>query len=116
MLRESCSRLGLAFLGLASRAHGLRLQRQRTPVRRRQRCVPRCEQTVAGDWLRVWLRVRLKIRRAFAERIRCAFAGRRDRETLLDDLRHFLAGGDQLEDAPVNLPIAELLGPEGVMT
>jgi hypothetical protein len=35
---------------------------------------------------------------------------------LLDDLRHFLAGGDQLEDAPVNLPVAELLGPEGVMT
>ena len=65
---------------------------------------------------RDWLRVRLRIRRAFAERIRRAFARRRDGEPLLDDLRHFLARRDQLEDAAVDLPVAELLGPVRVMT
>ncbi len=54
--------------------------------------------------------MRVRLRR------RCDFARRRDWETLLDDLRHFLAGGDQLKDAPVNLPVAELLGAERVMT
>jgi hypothetical protein len=47
---------------------------------------------------------------------RSAMVGRRHGDALFDDLGHFLAGRDQLEYAPVDFPVAELLGPEGVMT
>jgi hypothetical protein len=48
--------------------------------------------------------------------VRSAFAGPRHGDALLNDLRHFLARRDQLEDASVNLPVAELLGAERIVT
>jgi hypothetical protein len=42
--------------------------------------------------------------------VRGALAGRGDREPLLDDLGNFMSRRDQLEYAPVDLPVTELLG------
>src|SRR5579859_2256311 len=47
-------------------------------------------------------------------RLQRAFVSQR--QPLLDDVRDLLARGNQLEDAPVNLPVAEPLGQVCVMT